>query len=193
MNKLQRFFYLVFGFIIIGLLIWFLYSVVSVFIKRLAELRTEVAVAIIASSATIIISVISIILSKYYERKWELIREHRLKKIPVYEELINFVFKIFLASKTEHPLSEKEMIEFINSFTQKLIIWGSDSVLKSYYLWREELLGLNVSKETNHHVTAMFLMENLFYAIRLDLGHKNKDLGKGNILALFINDIKKHV
>ena len=35
----------------------------------------------------------------------------------------------------------------------------------------------------------MFQTEKIFYAIRHDLGHKNKNLERGDILRLFINDI----
>jgi hypothetical protein len=35
----------------------------------------------------------------------------------------------------------------------------------------------------------MFLIEDVMFAIRKDLGHGNKRLTQGDVLALFINDI----
>ena len=39
----------------------------------------------------------------------------------------------------------------------------------------------------------MFIYEDLIRAVRKDLGHKNKDLTKGKLLSLFINDIANYV
>ncbi|MCH7729499.1 MAG: hypothetical protein IH991_23940 [Planctomycetes bacterium] len=39
----------------------------------------------------------------------------------------------------------------------------------------------------------MFIYEDLIRAIRRDLGHKNKDLTKGKLLSLFVNDIANYV
>ena len=39
----------------------------------------------------------------------------------------------------------------------------------------------------------MLLYESLILAIRKDLGHKNKGLVAGDILALFLNDIEEHL
>lgn len=40
---------------------------------------------------------------------------------------------------------------------------------------------------------AMFYFEDLMLEIRKDLGHKNKGFEKGDVLSLFINDIKNYV
>ena len=39
----------------------------------------------------------------------------------------------------------------------------------------------------------LFLTEKLLFAIRRDLGHKNKNLKKGDILSIFVNDIEKYL
>jgi hypothetical protein len=42
-------------------------------------------------------------------------------------------------------------------------------------------------------LNAMFLYEALIFSIRRDLGHRNKGLVTGDILALFVNDIDQHL
>ena len=39
----------------------------------------------------------------------------------------------------------------------------------------------------------LFAYEDLLYAVRRDLGHGNRGLKRGDILALFVNDIEEHL
>ena len=89
----------------------------------------------------------------------------------------------------QKPPNEQEIIKFLQDFTQKLIVWGSDSVLKSFTTFRESLISYS-GKEPP--VESLVLFENYMLEIRRDLGHKNKNLESGDILALFINDIRKY-
>lgn len=154
-------------------------------------LQKDVAAGIVAAFAAIIISLVSLILSKYYERKAEIRKEHRDKKVPIYEEFIHFWFKILFAQKAgEAPPNEQDIIKFLNDFTQKLMIWGSDSVVKAFSIFREKLINIDPK---NPPTEGMILFEKMLYEIRKDLGHKNKNLKQGDILALFINDIRKYI
>jgi hypothetical protein len=70
-------------------------------------------------------------------------------------------------------------------------MWGSDEVLKQFYLFRNMALNLpsNSSQEIGGELIIQF--EQLLFSIRRDLGHKNNKLKKGTILGLFINDLEK--
>lgn len=39
----------------------------------------------------------------------------------------------------------------------------------------------------------MLSLETLLYTIRADSGHANKDLGKGDLLTFFINDVRDYI
>jgi hypothetical protein len=88
------------------------------------SLNSSVAVAIIAAAATVLVSVLSIVLGKVYESRSLIKKEHREKKIPVYEDLIKFMFRILMGTKTDTPISEKETIEFLSDFTQRALWFG---------------------------------------------------------------------
>lgn len=152
----------------------------------------EVAVAIVAAVVTILISVFSVIAAKYYERRTSVELEIRGQKIPIYEEFINFIFKIWFQEKlTGKKLTEKEMIKFLNAFTQKLILWGSDEVLKKWSKFRVKLINEKFAQAEPHEL--LFDIEEILLAIRIDTGHKNKNLSRGDILGLFINDLETHL
>ena len=82
-----------------------------------------------------------------------------------------------------------KIIQFLQDFTQELIVWGSDPVLKAFGTFREALISY---KGGEPPIEGLFLFEQYMLEIRRDLGHKNKNLSSGDILALFINDIRKY-
>ncbi|MCH7922726.1 MAG: hypothetical protein IH975_06825 [Nitrospinae bacterium] len=175
---------LVICFVLVGVLGWTIW-------KALSGLSKEVATAIIAGSATVLVSVISLILSKHWERRREIEQEHRKQKLPIYEEFMTFWFRVVMShSPGKKPVSEEEMINFFTSFTQKLMIWGSDKVLKEYSNFKN--LSSSIAEQPSSEVLlTMLTFEKLLFAIRSDVGHKNKGLGQGDLLALFITDLDK--
>jgi len=154
-------------------------------------LQKDVAAAIVAASGTVLISVLSLIISKRWERMKEIQQEHRRKKIPIYEEFIQFWFKVLFSQQAgSQQVSEKEITKFLSDFTQKLILWGSDEVLRDFSNFRVRFANINPDKPP---IDIMFEFEKLLYDIREDTGHKNRNLKRGDILALFINDIHRFV
>lgn len=154
-------------------------------------LQKEVAAAIVAASATVLISVLSLIISKHWERIKEIQQEHRGKKIPIYEEFIQFWFKVLFSQKTgAQQIPEKEITKFLIDFTQKLILWGSDEFLKGFSNFKRRHANVRTDSP---QIDIMFEFEKLLYSIRKDTGHKNRNLKKGDILALFINDIDRYL
>lgn len=88
-------------------------------------------------------------------------------------------------------MPEKEMQEFFIEFTQKLMIWGSDEVVAQWSKYRRVLI--KHSEDGQSDSNDMFELENLLLAIRKDTGHKNKNLKKGDLLGLFVNDIENYI
>ena len=168
-----------------------LFVVVRATIQVLAALNSSIAVAIIAAAATIFVSALSIVLGKLYESRSLIQKEHRETKIPVYEDFLKFISRILMSSKVGDTVSEKEMIEFMSGFTQHLMVWGSDEVLVAWVKCRRLLIDGPAMKTSP--TKFLFLYEDLVLAIRRDLGHKNKSFVKGDVLALFINDIDQHL
>jgi amino acid transporter len=154
-----------------------------------ASLQKEVAAAIIVASATVLVSVLSVVVGKYYERKRSIEQELRQKKIPMYEEFIRFWFDLFMSDKlTGEPMKEKRMLEYFNTFTQKLMVWGSDEVVN---IWSNYRRGIPVTPSASDALHSMLEFEKLLAAIRKDLGHNNRNLKEGDLLGLFINDMQK--
>jgi hypothetical protein len=181
----------VFGLLIIVGILYGLFIAVRGAYLILASLSSDIAVAIIAAAAAISVSVLSVVLGKLYEHKAMIQKEHREKKVPVYEDLIEFMFKLLMNSKVGNPVSQEEMVRFMSDFNRRALVWGADDVLAAWIKWRR-LANDEMAVKANP-MKLIFLYEELVYAIRRDLGHSNRRLVTGDILATFINDIDKHL
>ena len=174
---------------IFGLLIILAGATVTVWTiwKTLTSVSPQVGTALVAGMATLLVSVFSVLWSKRVDREREIEQEQRQQKIPVYEDFLSLIFRIVFAEKLgENPVSEQEMLKIFRLFAQKLLVWGSDEVLKEYATWRR-ITTSSVAQE--NPVFHLFAIERLLFAIRKDVGHKNKNLKQGDLLSIFVNDI----
>jgi hypothetical protein len=160
------------------------------------DLPLPLLISIITAIATITTAVATTLITKNNELRLQVRSEQREKKALIYEELTEFFFKIIFASKLKdkHDAEsaenqEREIVQFLTSYTPKIIMWGSDEVLREFYLFRSTSLSTETDPAKVFDVIRKF--EELLFSIRRDLGHKNRRLGKGNILGLFINDVEK--
>lgn len=179
------------AFVVLLVAIAALYALCSQLISAFAAVDPKFGVALIAAAGTIVVSVISVVVSRYLEARATIRKEHREKKIPVYEGLLNFMFKVTMGVKTGKAPDEKEIIEFMSSFTQRSMVWATDDVLNAWIKFRGASIDEEEMKMKPFGV--MFIYEDLIRAIRKDLGHKNKGLTNGKLLSLFVTDIAKYV
>ncbi len=146
---------------------------------------------LIAAAGTIVASVIAITLGNYFASRLKIDEANRSKKIPVYEDLLNFMFKLFDAPRTGKTIVENEVAEFVLAFNQRLMVWGGDIVVAAFVKWRRYITNADAVKARPHE--GIFLYEDLILAIRRDLGHRNKGLATGDILAIFVNDVDSNL
>jgi len=127
------------------------------------------------------------------QRRHEIELELREKKLPIYGELVAFFFKLFKVSKAQTPLTPEEVQEFFVSLTEKTVIWGSDEFIAAFSKFRDDAVAQAGNNQQSNTIEMMKNFENLLYVIRRDYGHENKGLGPGDLLALFITDIRKYI
>jgi hypothetical protein len=172
-------------------MIWGGYLLISKIWAVLSSVDPKLGAGLIVASATILVSVISLIFSKKQEKNVEIESQLREKKIPIYEGIINFLFRITFAEKVgKKQPSEKEMIQFFTDTTRDLVVWGSHDMIKEFTKFREGLI--KSSEENTESLDILICVENLLIAIRNDLGHKHKRIKRGEILRLYVNDIPEN-
>lgn len=171
------------------LLVWGGWKLLRLLWDAFSQVNPTVGAGMLAASATVVVSVVSVLVAKRLEYRTTLAKEHREKKIPFYEDFVAFTFRIAFADKLGlEPLTEKEMIQEATKFTQNLIVWGADDVVDAWFRFRNKSINSDGSG-----LVVMFEIERLLLAIRKDLGHENKGLVPGKVLGLFVNDIHEHI
>jgi len=189
MKTLFKIFKILFYLAIICVLIFLAYYAFKYFVNLFGSLQKEVSASIIAAFGAVMVAVLSITTTKHLDRKSRIDQEIRGKKIPVYNDFIDFLFKILNITKDPNKkMNEKQIVEFVEKFTKKLIIWGSDEIILEWAKFRE--LGNIQPQSQSEQLKLLLQLENIIYAIRKDTGHKNQNLTKGKILSLFITDLK---
>ncbi|MCK5899008.1 MAG: hypothetical protein KAG06_08055 [Methylococcales bacterium] len=188
-SEVQHNKYFVFGLCLIVFLVFGVYLLIAKIWAILESVDPRLGSGLAIASATVLVSFMSVLISKYLDRKAEILAHLREKKVPTYEKIINFIFSITFAKKVgKKQPSEKEMIKFMTEITQELVIWGSDEMLDEFYKFRMMSLE-NIDGNSENPYTILTMVEDLLLAIRKDLGHKNKGITRGKILGLFINDL----
>ena len=186
--KLRQWISVSFGLGLLAAIGWGFYLVLRLFWSSFNQLNPTVAAGILAAVTTVIVSVASVLVSKHLEQRNNVLTELRVKKAPVYEELLEFIFRILNGEKMGlAALSETEIAAKYSGITQRLIVWGSDDTVKAMNKFRRYSLNMSADNKASTAIT-MLSVEELFLAIRKDLGHSNKGLTPGTILGIFIND-----
>jgi hypothetical protein len=127
---------------------WALIALGGYLISTFLGLNPNVAAAMVAAFATVTVSVLTVVVGKRLEAEALITKEHREKKVPVYEDFIQFWFKhLFAAKSGESPLTDEEAVRFLSNYTQRIMVWGSDEVIAAWVKFRYS--SMNVAQSPN--------------------------------------------
>jgi hypothetical protein len=142
-----------------------------------------IAAAVIAASATVLVSVFGTLAAKHLERRQEIEREQRERKLEVYRQFMDYQFAAMQGRREK--LSERDRKKqdsaYYDTFPQALISWGSEDIIKKYSAWVKW-----GDPEAKPDIVAL---EKILRAIRKDLGYTNRGLKEGDLLKTFLEDI----
>lgn len=164
----------------------------------LAALRpdTTLAASIVAAVAAAYGTVISVILSRYFERQrtqaekaQEIERDTRAKKIPVYEDFVGFWLDALFATKMgKKALTEPQIMQGVIKWTKPILMWGSDDVVREWGQLRVQL-----AEATPGNYEGLFRFERFLISLRRDAGYPGTALSRGDLLRLWVNDIDQYI
>lgn len=172
-----------FGLSIIGIGIYFLVKLIIKFSYWVKGFASNTEAVIVVALITGTLSLLGIVISNIIEYRQNTKRYLYEKKEEAYSQFIEMVYKLQQTQK-DGNISEREMVTDLISFSKKLTLWGSDEVIKKWI----EIRTLSLTSD-NNSIDNLFIIEDIIFIIRKDLGQKNKGLKKGDILSFFINDI----
>ena len=154
-------------------------------------LPKEVAVAIVAASATVFASAVAVVIGQYLQRQASIKQEIRKANAPVYEQWVSLWFHLLFAKNMgRKPLSDQEFVRRLSEFSQQLLLWGSDRAVREWVGLRLALANQE-DGETEVNTSNMLLLAQFMRTIRKDMGHRNRKVGDITLLGLFINDAEE--
>lgn len=77
------------------------------------------------------------------------------------------------------------MLEDLSQFSKQITLWGSSRVVNKWVKFRENGTNPELAQKN------LLLLEDIMNEMRKDLGLRKTK--KGNLLAFFVNDIKKAI
>ena len=153
-----------------------------------SNMDSVVIVAIITGGISIVTVLISSVISKFIEYRQITKRYLYEKREKPYSEFISMVYKLQMSNRNGNKeYTQSEMINDIANFSQALTLWGSSRVIKKWIEFRE------LSQDKTLAMQNLFLLEDIVFEIRKDMGQKKKGLKQGDLLSFFVNDIKNHL
>ena len=157
------------------------------FIQLSSKADAVIIVALITGAVSILGVVLSSIVARILEYRQSINRYLYEKREEPYSDFIEMVYRLQQKIKTEESYTEEEMVADIFKFSKKLTLWGSDNVIKKWLKFKEN--GQDVTKKDEN----LFVLEDIIFEIRNDMGQKRGKLRKGDLLSFFINDIHNYI
>lgn len=173
--------WIVAAFLFVGALgiLWLLY-------RAVLNLNESVTAAFVTAAAAFG----AVVISRYFERAKERERAQQEKRAPIYEKFMADTLRLMGA--TTGPAQQKraspgnEVQKMFATFLPQALVWASPAVLRSFATFRR--VGAK-----GEGVASMHAMEQMFLTMRKDLGLTNRDLGRGDLVRLFIADYDEFV
>lgn len=143
-----------------------------------------IVVAMITGTVSITGVVISSIIAKIVEYKYNVKKYLYNKREEPYKQFVEMIYRIMENSKKkdDEKMSEEEMAQMVYEFSKGLTLWGSNRVVKKWLKYRKS--SITGSENT------LWEMEDIIYEIRKDVG-LGRRLGKDDMLAFFVNNVEK--
>lgn len=174
-------FVIVFAFVYF--IIFFIKNIVNLIIS-MSKVLSRIDTVIVVALLTGFLSIIGVIISKFFEYRQKRQMYLYEKKEKAYASFIEMVYKVHESIKKGEKYSDEDMLHDVLNFSKELTLWGSNKVIKKWIEFR------NIQHITcNDNKDILYRLEDIMFEIRKDMGHKKIGLNKGDILAFFINDM----
>jgi hypothetical protein len=139
----------------------------------IAYASPQIASAVVTASATILVATTGTLLSKHIERRQEIERELREKKVLVYQDFMSYWFTAMSGARGK--LSPKKKVALDEKFraesAKDLVFWASPRLIKDYADW--------VDWDHPEKETDILELEELLLLMRKEFGFEDAKITDG--------------
>lgn len=155
----------------------------------LASLASKLEAVVIVALITGCVSIVGVLISSIVAKRIEYKRSRQeylaKKREEPYGQFVDMVYKIQQNTKKGGSYTEAQMLEDLSQFSKQITLWGSSRVVNKWVKFRENGTNPELAQKN------LLLLEDIMNEMRKDLGLRKTK--KGNLLAFFVNDIKKAI
>ncbi len=157
-----------------------------------AEVEPAILVAVIAASATVVAAVLGSAVTQYNTKLREIEQSHRLPKSEAYDEFGKLVTDIFANTKIKDEAKRAKFMPQLESQYTKVIrefiLWASPTLLERWLQFRNKVTEVYKANSPRKSAELMLELNDVFRAIRADLGLPNKRIARGDLVKVFLAD-----
>ncbi|MDO8827206.1 hypothetical protein [Methylophaga sp.] len=174
------------GFIFgIGIIVgtgYFVWIILGRLLKFLESANPSVSAAVVGAMATVLVGVGGALYTQAQIKKREIEEAHRSRKVELYKGFLDMVARM-MSEQNENvslePPSQQELVDFMVEFKTNVVLWGSPKVINAQ---------LNFQKVSESGGNTLFAVDELYKAIREDIGLSNKGLNKRQLVKMYLRD-----
>lgn len=188
MNKVSRITRILSIFLVLGLFTifgYFIWIVSTRFVLFLESANPSVSAAVVGAASTVLVGIGGVLYTQAKIKEREIEEAHRARKIEIYHGFLEMIARIIVKDNRNVSLeapSEQELIDFLVNFKTNLILWGSPKVIDAQLNFEE------VSRQSGNILLAV---DELYKAIREDIGLSNRGLTKSQLVKMYLKDPKE--
>ena len=142
--------------------------------------------ALAGTIITAIAGILGLLYTQWHAKTREIAEGHRANKIAVYNTFFDIVEE-FVATTSDEDAADFDVDSISPKFkkqfaelTRGMIIWASPSVIRAWLKFRQ--------LPTTEGANVLLAVDDMFTAIRKDLGNSNFGLKRGDVIKNFLSD-----
>lgn len=173
---------IVFGFLIIISLLYLLYITILDIKIWLSTLQKEILAALIGAVATVFAGIAVVIITQKQSKQRDIEESHRPKKVEIYKKFLDTISGLMANHNdkvSKKGMTDQELIDYLVEFKTELLLWGSPLVIKRQLEYEK------IARENGNLFTAL---DNLYRAIREDIGLSNKGLETHDLMKMYLSN-----
>jgi hypothetical protein len=159
---------------------YFLWKVLAFFVEKMTQINPAISAAIIGAMATVVAGIIAVVITQRQTKLRDIAEAHRATKVEIYKEYLETITRLLQSSNEKlkaEPIHEHELIRYFFKFKTQIILWGGPTVIKAEYEFEK------VSRQGGNLFKAV---DNLYRAIREDIGLSNKGLPSLQLVKMYL-------
>jgi hypothetical protein len=153
----------------------------------IAYASPQIASAVVTASATILVATTGTLLSKHIERRQEIERELREKKVLVYQDFMSYWFTAMSGARGKLPSKKRAELDekFRAESAKDLVSWASPKLIKDYGDW--------VDWDHPERDADVLELEEILLLMRQEFGFDDTTLKTGDLLRTFQSGVEERI